>query len=181
MSTNKASKVVVTLIALALVAPVSTFAGSYGHHGHGGHYGYYGHHGYYGHYGYHGYSTYPYYGYTRFYDQSGQLYRGATDSLGALDLNVKPKNTQVYLNGRYIGVTGNFDGFPRYLWLKEGTYEVILYNEGYETVVHEFEIYPGTVIDVKQRLLPGDSVPPGELTSTGSPNSGSQPRRESGA
>ena len=164
MSTNKASKVVVTLIALALVVPVSTFAGSYGHHGHGGHYGHYGHHGHYGHYGHHGYSTYHYYGYTRFYDQSGQLYRGATDGLGALDLNVKPKNTQVYLNGHYIGVADNFDGFPRHLVLKKGTYELVFYNEGYRTVVREITVFPGAIIDIRFRLNPGESVPPEKLS-----------------
>ena len=99
---------------------------------------------------------------------------------GALDLNVKPKDTQVYLNGKYIGVTDNFDGVPRALWLKEGTYEIIFHLDGYSTVVREFTIQPGAVIDVKQRLSPGASVPPGELTSTASPNSGSQLRRESG-
>ena len=154
MSTNKASKVVVTLIALALVVPVSTFAGHYGHHGHGG---------YYGHYGYHGYSTYLYYGHTRFYDQSGQRYRGTTDSLGALDLNVKPKNTQVYLNGHYIGATRKFDGLPNYLWLRPGTYEVIFYNKGYQTIVREYVVHARVVIDVKQRLKAGESVPPEEV------------------
>ena len=89
---------------------------------------------------------------------------GRRRDLGASDLNVKPKNTQIYLNGRHIGNSRRFDGFPRHLWLKEGTYEVILYNEGYTTVVREFTVVPGVLIDVKQRLQPGDSVPPEELT-----------------
>ncbi len=83
--------------------------------------------------------------------------------MGALDLNVKPKNTQVYLNGNHIGVTGKFDGSPNYLWLKEGTYELTFYNEGYMTVVQEFAIHAGAVMDVKLRLVPGLSVPPEEL------------------
>ncbi len=164
MINKKPARIGAFLLALSLSAPISVWAGYYGHHG-------FGHHGYYRHH------YYP-----RFYADSGHPQHGvASVHLGTLDLNVKPKDTQVYLNGNYIGVTDNFDGSPRYLWLKEGTYEVTFYNEGYATVVHEFEIYPGKVIDVKQRLLPGDSVPPGELTSTASPDSGSQPGRESGA
>ncbi len=185
MINKKPVRIVVFLLALSLSAPISVWAGYYGHHGYG-HRGYYGHHGY-GHRGYyaqHAYYGHPGYGhhyYPRFYGYSGHPQGGvASVHLGALDLNVKPKNTQVYLNGKYIGVTDNFDGVPRALWLKEGTYEIIFYLDGYATVVREFTIHPGVIIDVKQRLSPGASVPPGELTSTASPISGSEPRRESG-
>ncbi len=175
MINKKPVRIVVFLLALSLSAPISVWAGYYGHHGYG-HRGYYGHHGYYAHNGYYGHHYYP-----RSYGYAGHPQRGvASVHLGALDLNVKPKNTQVYLNGKYIGVTDNFDGVPRALWLKEGTYEIIFYLDGYATVVREFTIQPGAVIDVKHRLSPGASVPPGELTSTASPNSGSEPRRDSG-
>ncbi len=139
--------------------------GGRGHYGYGyrGHYGY----GYRGHYGYgygghYGYGGYYNDGSSHFYGPDGSLYRsvGDVEELGALDLNVKPKNTQVYLNGNYIGATGKFDGFPDYLWLKEGTYELTFYNEGYMTVVQEFVIEAGGVSNVKLRLVPGQSVPP---------------------
>ena len=132
---------------LGLIAPVGAWAGLHGRHSYYGDYGHY---------------SSP-----RFYDQSGQLQRpvGYVEDLGALDLNVRPKNTQVYLNGKYIGNSGKFDGFPRHLWLKEGTYEVIFYHDGYTTVVREFTITRGVLIDVKQRLQRGASVPPEKLTS----------------
>ena len=85
--------------------------------------------------------------------------------LGALDLNVKPKKAEVYVDGRYVGLAKDFDGSPGYLWLKEGTHEVIFYKEGYGTVVREFTVHPGAVIEVKQRMVRGESVPAEELTS----------------
>ncbi len=178
MSNRKTSRIVVLLIALGLIAPMSAWAGYRGHHrshayrGHHAYYGYrsyghhgyghhgYGHRGYYGHQGYYGHGSYGYYT-PHFYGPDGARYRAVGDvkNLGAIDINVKPKNTQVYLNGNYIGLTGKFDGFPDYLWLKEGTYELTFYNEGYMTVVQEFAIHQGAVIDVKLRLVSGQSVP----------------------
>ena len=169
MNKKNGFRILVLFLALGLMGPTGALAFHHGHHGH------HGYHGYAPHYAYHGYhhSYYPYaYG---AYGAVG-LERAAVP--GALDLNVKPKDTQVYLNGKYIGVTDNFDGVPRALWLKEGTYEIIFYLDGYATVVREFTIHPGVVIDVKQRMSPGASVPPEEVTSK-SP-AGGEPREDDG-
>ncbi len=154
MINKKPVRFVVFLLALSLSAPISVWAGYYGHHGYG-HHGYYSQHGYYGHHYYPG-----FYGYSS-HSQHGV----ASIHLGALDLNVKPKKTQVYLNGNYIGMTDRFDGFPGYLWLREGTDELIFYNEGYMTMVQNSAIYPGVVIDVRVRLVQGKPVPPEKLLS----------------
>ena len=146
-------KIAVVLMAIGLIAS-STVRGGFGHHGHVS----YGLHAYHGHHPYYGSHAYPgYYGYAHppYHD------RGAND-MGALDLNVKPKSTQVYLDGQYIGRTDKFDGFPDYLWLKEGVYQVTFYHQGYQTVVRELEIHPGLVTDVRFRLAPGESAPPEE-------------------
>ncbi len=165
MSNKKTWTVIVLLTALSLIVPMSAWAGSYGHrgyHGYGNHYGYYsgyGYHGYSGQHGYYGHRT------SRFYGPDGVRYRavGEAGNLGAIDINVKPKRTRTYLNGSYIGMTGKFDGFPNYLWLEEGTYELAFYHEGYLTVIQEFAIRAGAVMDTKLRLVPGRSVPPEEL------------------
>ena len=98
----------------------------------------------------------------RYYGSEGVARRGDASSaeLGAVDLNVKPKNTQVYLNGHYIGVTDGFDGFPRQLWLERGTHELTLLQPGSEPLVREFEIRPGVEFDVRHRMRPGSSEPP---------------------
>ena len=47
-----------------------------------------------------------------------------------------------------------------YLWLPQGTYDVAFYLDGYKTVARQITVYPGTVIDIDDRLEPGDrSVP----------------------
>ena len=147
------------------------YSGHVGHHGHGGYYRHhgYGHHGYgyrgygyrgYGHHSYHGYPEYSHY--PRYYGSEGVVQQGGASSakLGAVDLNVRPKNTQVYLNGHYIGVTGAFDGFPRQLWLERGTHELTLLRPGFEPLIHEFTIRPGVNLNVRHRMRPGSSEPP---------------------
>lgn len=79
---------------------------------------------------------------------------------GALDLDVKPKKTEVYIDGNYIGVVDKYDGFPRYLWLRKGTYEISFYLDGYETVTRVVTVYPGLVIDIKDRMTPGEGLRP---------------------
>ena len=174
MTFKNAFTIVTLVIAIGLMAPLSAWTSARGHYRseshyrYAGHHGYSGDHGYSGHHGYSGYHRYPrnyapsgYSHYPRFYGPSGYSLRGvASHKLGALDLNVKPKNTKVYLNGRHIGKADKFDGAPRFLWLKEGTYELIFYSEGYKTVRKEFTIEAGTRINVKQRLQSGESAPP---------------------
>ncbi len=175
---KSALTVVFSLIVLGLIAPVTVWGSSIGHHpvqGHSSYRGYYGHYSHYGPYSYYGYS-YHSYAHSHGYDDQSYEGIGSSEVQGAFDLNVKPKGTQVYVDGRYVGVTDNFDGFPRYLWLKKGTYEVVFYNDGYETVVRELAIYPGVVIDVRERLLPGKSVSPKELISKPAP--GDEPAEE---
>ncbi len=145
------------------------YRGHHGYHGYrSGHHGHhYGHYGYrYGHHGYSGYGYYnrPYYGQ---YNGPNSSYDGPTgdvarqSGLGALDLNVRPKKqVEVYVDGQYVGVTGNFDGYPGYLWLEEGTHQLVFYSDGYNTVAREYTIRPGVVIDVSFRLAPGRSVRP---------------------
>ncbi len=144
--------------------PRTAQAQHYGHHfghggfGHGGFgYGGYGHGGYgYGGYGY-GYGTYGY-GSTPalLLDEVTRVARLA--GLGALDLNnIKPKKTGVFLNGQYIGVAGDFDGYPAYLWLKKGTHQLVFYKDGYRTLAREYTIHPGVVIDASS-VQPGTQV-----------------------
>jgi PEGA domain len=116
---------------------------------------------YYGPYRYYGYG-YPYpYGYWpphRYY-----VGRDPEDSMGALDINLKPDKTEIYLDGQRIGVADNFDGFPSYLWLEKGTYDLVFFKEGYQTLARQYSIYPGIVVDVNDRLVPGESILPEDL------------------
>jgi len=97
-----------------------------------------------------------YYPYPRVYPQPGARY-------GALDLDVRPERAEVWIDGKRVGVADEFDGFPNYLWLDEGTYDVVFYYPGRKTLARQYTIYPGLVIDVEDRLEEGESVHPLDL------------------
>ena len=87
-------------------------------------------------------------------------YSGA---VGALDLDVSPEKAEIYIDGHYVGVADRFDGFPAYLWLEQGTYDVAIYRDGYETIFRQYTIRPGIVIDVEDRMQRGESVHPQDV------------------
>ena len=88
---------------------------------------------------------------------------GDGDEQGALDLDIWPGDTQVWLDGQHIGTVDDFDGFPTYLWLEKGTYDLVFYRDGYQTLARQYSIYPGLTIDVGDRLSPGESIRPEDL------------------
>lgn len=149
------------------------------HHHYGcGHYGYgyipYGYGTYVPYFGYRvGYSYNPYrhdsYGYGHDYGYrrdsaevpiTGGSGGGAEVAMGALDLDIEPQQAEIFVDGYLIGDADQFDGFPNYLWLEEGSYELAFYREGYETIYRQYTIYPGVIIDVDDRLRPGQAERP---------------------
>ncbi|MCB1007307.1 MAG: hypothetical protein KDB94_00275 [Acidobacteria bacterium] len=98
----------------------------------------------------------PGWGYPRVYPNPA--YRN-----GALDTDVSPERAEVWVDGRKIGVADDFDGFPDYLWLEKGTYDVVFYLPGYKTIARQYSIYPGLVIDVEDKMEKGEATHPLEL------------------
>lgn len=90
------------------------------------------------------------------------------EDMGALDLDLKPEEVKVYLDGYEIGVADNFDGWPRYLWLEQGTYDLVFYLDGFETIARQYSIYSGVIIDVEDRMVPGEARLPEDLLSRSS-------------
>lgn len=91
----------------------------------------------------------------------GDRYR--EDRYGALDLDVFPGRTEVYIDGRYHGKVDAYDGFPQYLWLPRGTYDVVFYLDGFRTLARQISVSPGMVIDIDDRMERGESVKPEDL------------------
>ena len=106
-------------------------------------------------YGY-GYGYGPGWGYTTAYPRAGLRH-------GALDTDIVPERAEVWVDGQRVGVADDFDGFPDYLWLEEGTYDVVFYAPGRRTLARQYSIYAGLVIDVEDRLEEGESIHPLDL------------------
>ncbi len=83
--------------------------------------------------------------------------------IGALDLNVKPRSAEIYIDGTFVGNAHNFDGYPSYLWMDEGEHTVAIYKGGYQTFEETFDVRGGVIEDLKLRLAPGEAQPPAQL------------------
>jgi hypothetical protein len=80
---------------------------------------------------------------------------------GALDLNVKPGRADVWVDAEYVGEARDLDGHPSYLWLEKGPHHLAIYKGGYETFEEDVDVERGVLKELKVRLAPGDSPPPG--------------------
>jgi hypothetical protein len=98
--------------------------------------------------------------------------------MGALDTDISPEKAEIFVDGRYVGVADDFDGFPTYLWLEEGTYDVAAYYPGFRTLSRQVSVYPGLVVDLDHRLEPGESVRPEDLAAKDTPIRDQRLRRD---
>lgn len=87
----------------------------------------------------------------------------AFGAYGALDTDVSPERAEVWVDGKRVGLADDFDGFPDYLWLEKGTYDVVFYLPGYKTIARQYTVYPGMVIDVEDRMEAGEAIHPTAL------------------
>ena len=114
-----------------------------------GYYGFYGS-GFYspffwGDYGWGGYGQYPYppYYYGPYYDNTGSA-----------RLQVTPRNTQVYIDGYFVGVVDSFDGNLQRLNIEAGEHELQLYLEGYRTFTQKVLFPRGGTLKVSHTMQP---------------------------
>src|SRR5262245_31641503 len=174
--------VAAAIFAAAFALPGATLAQGHGSHGGGGYHG----SGYHGGYGYHGpvvvapYYHYPFaypyfafgYGFGPYwgpywgpwaYGPPGGIDMSAAfaSGYGAIDLNAKPGDAEVWVDGKYVAAAKDLDGYPSYLWLSEGPHHVILYKGGYARFEEDVEVMRGYRRDLKVRLEKGESQPPG--------------------
>jgi PEGA domain-containing protein len=85
---------------------------------------------------------------------------GRRANMGALDLDVSPGSAEVYLDGEAIGTATRFDGWPGYLWLEQGTYDLAFYKQGYKTLKLRITVEPGMVTDIDDKMQKGEAVLP---------------------
>ncbi len=90
---------------------------------------------------------YPYYG------------RWAYDTTGAARLKVTPRNTQVYIDGYFVGLVDDFDGNFQRLNIEAGEHELQLYLEGYRPFNLKVLFVRGRTVNIEHVMEP---VGPGE-------------------
>lgn len=117
---------------------------------------------------YYGFGWSPYWGPWSPYSAWGPYARPAIDlnlasvaGIGVMEMNVKPGQAEVWVDGKFIGEARDLDGTPSLLWLKEGAHRVQLYKGGYVTFDETIEMRPGLYKELKVRLEKGEAVPPG--------------------
>ena len=86
---------------------------------------------------------------------------------GAVEMNVKPNRADVWVDGKYVAEARDLDGYPSYLWLEKGPHHVAVYKAGYKTFEEEIDVARGMKRELKLRLEPGDSQPPGPKPAAG--------------
>ncbi len=73
-------------------------------------------------------------------------------NLAVVDTNIHPKHTRLYLDGRFIGLADDFDGYPDFLYLEPGSYRLECRLGGYRTELVEIEAEAGYRYDIRFRM-----------------------------
>ncbi len=92
--------------------------------------------------------------------QQALLGYAMVSGMGGLELDAKPNRAEVWVDGKYVADARDLDGYPSYLWLKQGAHHVVLYKAGYKSVDVEVDVRPGVLQPLKVQLEKGDSQPP---------------------
>jgi hypothetical protein len=105
-----------------------------------------------------GYGPYAYgYGYYPYY------YRPWYDDLGAVRIEAKPREAQVYVDGYFAGLVDDFDGVYQRLRAKPGEHQIELYLDGHQPFKEKLLFRPGHTLRIKhvmQPLAAGQAPPP---------------------
>jgi hypothetical protein len=114
----------------------------------------------YGAYGWYGGDPYGWYGYSPYggYGYGGYgRYRPADYATGEIQLKVKPKEAQVYVDGYFVGSVEDFDGWGKRLTVKAApdpgqTHKIEIRYSGYETLSFETSMTPGQSITYRGEM-----------------------------
>ena len=87
----------------------------------------------------------------------GEPVRLPQSRTAALDLDISPEDAEVLLDGQPIGIADDFDGFPDYLYLRPGHYQLEFRIPGYQSFRTDLEVEAGRMysFDTSLELEPG--------------------------
>ncbi len=109
----------------------------------------------------------------------GRYYGGAYDLSSSLRLQVKPRETQVFVDGYYAGTVDDFDGIFQRLNAEPGEHDVELFLPGYESYSQQLYLQPGRSMNLKHNmepLSPGAVEPTPPTPAAAPPPSTERPR-----
>ncbi|MEM8994664.1 MAG: PEGA domain-containing protein [Acidobacteriota bacterium] len=88
-------------------------------------------------------------------------YRGSWGPpLGRIEIETEPTDAAVYVDGYYVGTAGKLDGWPTFLWLRQGTYELTIVHPEYKTINHTIAVFPRQRMTLETPMELGESTPP---------------------
>lgn len=73
-------------------------------------------------------------------------------STGKVCLKVEPASAEVYVDGKYMGMTNQFQNNPDCLELSSGKHSIKIMKSGFETHMEDVYVGPGTTQWVSLRL-----------------------------
>jgi hypothetical protein len=90
----------------------------------------------------------------------GYPYGWGYDDRGTARTIVKPKETEVFVDGYFVGVADDFDGIFQGMKLDPGGHEITLYLDGYRTSKHKVMLQDGKTFKLKHDMVKlGDNEP----------------------
>jgi hypothetical protein len=90
----------------------------------------------------------------------GYPYGWGYDDRGTARTIVKPKQTEVFVDGYFVGVADDFDGVFQGMKLDPGGHEITLFLEGYRTSTHKVMLQDGKTFKLRHDMVKlGDSEP----------------------
>jgi hypothetical protein len=99
-------------------------------------------------------------------------YWGGYDPASSVRVLVEPKEAQVYVDGYFVGLVDDFDGWSQRLRLVPGEHEIAFYLEGYRPVHEKLLFRPSAGYKLRhalEKLAPGEPMPPRPEPAPGAP------------
>lgn len=106
--------------------------------------------------------AYPWYGFGYWYPFPYYYGPYYYDNSASLQLQVTPKQTEVFVDGHFAGNVDNFDGTFQRLHVEPGEHELQLFLPGHKPVTQHIYVQPRGTFRVKytmEQLAPGEAEP----------------------
>jgi hypothetical protein len=87
---------------------------------------------------------------------------GWYDEVSSARLQVKPRHAEVFVDGYFVGLVDDFDGWAQRLHVPRGEHELTIYLAGYRTWRQKVLFRPGGTVNIQAELQPQPSGEPAE-------------------